>query len=80
MWYVDENRKCVDCNAEFTFTDRQQQHWFETLKIPIHVIATRCAKCQRKRRNEIAAQKRHMSEMAKCPHHPNEKLFRKKSS
>src|SRR5437660_1336586 len=78
MWYVDEHRKCVECGEEFTFTARQQQHWFEVLKIPIQVIASRCAGCRRKRRAEIAAQKRHMEEMAKRPRHPNEAFFRRK--
>ena len=78
MWYVDEHKKCVECGQEFTFTARQQQHWFEVLKIPIHVIANRCAVCRRKRRGEIAAQKQHMEEIAKRPRHPNEAFFRKK--
>jgi hypothetical protein len=78
MWYVDEHHKCKDCGREFIFTARQQQHWFEVLQIPIHVIANRCAGCRRKQRSEIAAQKRHMAEMAKRPRHPNEAFFRKK--
>src|SRR4030095_4469636 len=79
LWYVDEHHKCVECRAEFTFTARQQQYWYEILQIPIHVIANRCAACRGKRRNAVAAQKRHMAEMAKRPRHPNEAFFRKKS-
>ena len=79
MWYVDEQHQCVECGAEFTFTARQQQHWFEVLQIPIHVIGKRCAACRRKRRDEIAAQKRHMAEMAKRSRHPNEAFFRRKA-
>jgi len=77
LWYVDEGCKCVDCGVGFTFTAKQQQHWFEVLKIPIHVVANRCAACRRKRRNEIAAQKQHMAEMVKRPPHPNEAFFKK---
>jgi hypothetical protein len=79
MWYVNEHQKCVECGAEFTFTAKQQQHWFEVLQIPIHVIANRCAACRRKRRTEIAAQKKHMEELAKRPRHPNEAFFKKRT-
>ena len=78
MWYVDLHQKCVECGQKFTFTARQQQHWFEVLKIPIHVRANRCAACRRKRRSKIAVQKQHMAEMAKRPRHPNEAFFQKK--
>ena len=76
MWYVEAHKKCVECGREFTFTARQQQqqqHWFEVIKIPMHVIMNRCAACRRKQRGEIAAQ------MAKRPLHPNEAFFRKKT-
>jgi|SRR5882724_8491435 len=79
MWYVDEKKKCEECGREFIFTARQQQHWFEVLKIPIQVTANRCASCRKKRRGKIAAQKQHMTEMAKRPRHPNEAFFRKKA-
>ena len=79
MWYVDEDKQCVECGREFTFTARQQKHWFEVLKIPIHVNAIRCVTCRRKRSDVIAAQKQHMEDMAKRPPHPNEAFFRKKA-
>ena len=79
MWYVDEDKKCVECGREFMFTARQQKHWFEVLKIPIHVSANRCVTCRRMRRDVIAAQKQHMKETAKRPRHPNEAFFRKKT-
>jgi len=79
LWYVDQHNKCVDCNREFIFTARQQQYWFEILKIPIYVYADRCPGCRAKRRAELATQKKHMEEMAKRPRHPNEAFFRKKA-
>jgi hypothetical protein len=79
MWYVDQHRRCEGCGQEFTFTARQQKRWFEVLKIPIYVISNRCLTCRRKRRREIAAQKRHMQQMDKRPRHPNEAFFRKKA-
>ena len=78
MWYEDQQMKCVDCGREFVFTARQQKRWFEVFKIPIHVVANRCVVCRGKRRNKIAAQKRHMEEMAKRPVHPSKAFFRKK--
>ena len=80
MWYVDEHRKCVACGQAFTFTARQQKHWFETLKIPIYVMADRCVSCRRKRREELAAQQKHMAEMARRPRHPHEAFFRQKKT
>jgi hypothetical protein len=80
MWYVDQQQKCAECGQEFIWTARQQRHWFEVWKIPIYVIANRCGACRRRKRNEIAAQKRHMAAMAKLPRHPNEAFFRKKGS
>jgi len=79
MWYADKQRKCAECGLEFTFTARQQKHWFEVYKIPIHVIASRCVTCRRKRRREIAAQKQHMEEMARRPPDSNKAFFRKKA-
>src|SRR5262245_46398761 len=34
LWYVDEHCRCVECGAEFRFTAKQQQRWFEVLQIP----------------------------------------------
>lgn len=79
MWYVHQPCVCQDCNAKFVFTARQQQHWFEVLKIPIYVVANRCANCRLRERRKLAAQKKHMKEMAKRPRHPNEAFFRKKA-
>ena len=76
MWYVDQERKCRDCGKEFTWTAKRQQHWFEVLKIPIHVQAVRCAACGRKVRLAKEAQKKHMAEMAQRTTHPNEAFFR----
>ena len=78
VWYADKRQKCVECREEFTFTAKQQQHWYEVLKIPIHVVANRCPACRRKRRDKVATQKEHMETMAKRPRHPNEAFFRKK--
>src|ERR1700749_1723160 len=50
LWYVNQDKKCVDCGTEFTFTAKQQQHWLEVLKLPIFVVANRCAACRRKQR------------------------------
>jgi DNA-directed RNA polymerase subunit RPC12/RpoP len=76
MWYVDQKRKCRDCGKEFTWTAKRQQHWFELLKIPIHVQAVRCAACGRKVRLAKEAQKQHMAEMARRTRHPKEDFFR----
>jgi DNA-directed RNA polymerase subunit RPC12/RpoP len=78
-YYVDQTRKCRECGKEFTWTAKRQQHWFEVLKIPIHVQAVRCAACGRRLRLAKEAQQRHMAEVATRPTHPNEAFFRKKA-
>lgn len=76
MWYVDQKRKCRDCGVEFRWTARQQQHWFEVLRMPIYVQAVRCAACGRKVRAAKEAQESHMETMARRPRHPNEPFFK----
>lgn len=80
MWYLDQKRKCRDCGKDFTWTAKRQKHWFEELKIPIHVQGVRCAACGRKLRLAKEAQKRHMAEMDRRPRHPNETFFRSNSA
>jgi hypothetical protein len=52
MWYVDENRKCVDCRLDFTFGAQEQQYWYEFLHIPIFVQVNQCRACRKKRRDQ----------------------------
>jgi len=80
LWYEDKRKTCVGCGKEFLFSAKEQQHWYEVLKLPIYADANRCAACRRKIRQAKAAQQRHMEEMARHPPHPNvEKLWSTKA-
>jgi DNA-directed RNA polymerase subunit RPC12/RpoP len=79
MWYVDQKRTCLDCGKEFAWTAKKQQHWFEVLKLPIHVQAVRCPACSRKVRLAKAAHQAHMAAVARRPKHPKEAFFKSSS-
>jgi hypothetical protein len=65
LWYVDQERTGRDCGQEFAWTAKQQQYWFEVLKLPIQVQVLRCPACSRKLRLAKAAQKAHQVKIAR---------------
>ena len=79
FWYQDQSRVCTACGTAFVFTKEQQQKWYEEYRIPIHAHASRCESCRRQVREQKAAQKRHMEDMASRPPHPHELFFRTKA-
>ncbi len=76
LWYVDQRRKCRDCGKEFLFSAKEQQHWYEIVRLPIQVSAVHCPACRKKIRHAKAAQRRHMEEMSRRPMHPNRTLLK----
>jgi len=53
-FYVDVDRRCVQCGEEFTFSAREQKYWFEGLKFHFDSRAIRCRACRRSRRSDKA--------------------------
>ncbi len=53
-YYLDQNRKCVQCNEPFTFSATEQKYWYESLQFNFYSVAVRCPKCRKRRRNEKA--------------------------
>jgi hypothetical protein len=53
-FYVDEERRCVQCGADFVFEAAEQKYWYETLAFNFGSIPIRCAPCRRRRRTEHA--------------------------
>jgi bifunctional non-homologous end joining protein LigD len=53
-FYLDEERRCVQCGAKFTFEAGEQKHWYETLGFKFGSIPVRCPPCRRRRRSEHA--------------------------
>lgn len=49
-FYVDEEKRCVQCGQLFTFSASEQKYWYETLKFNFHSKAIRCPTCRRQRR------------------------------
>ncbi len=48
-WYVDARFHCVDCKAEFLWSAKEQQVWFETYRFFVDSLRTRCDDCCLKR-------------------------------
>lgn len=53
-FYVDEERVCAQCGRAFTFTGREQKHWYEKLCFPFDSVPVRCLACRRQRRTASA--------------------------
>ncbi len=53
-FYVDEPKRCVQCDSDFVFTAAEQKFWFETLKFNFSSTAIRCRACRKKRRSASA--------------------------
>ena len=53
-FYVDEDRRCLQCDQTFTFKAAEQKYWYETLKFNLYVVPVRCLRCRRHRRTGIA--------------------------
>lgn len=64
LLYLDRRRRCRDCGAEFVFTARLQQSWYEERQLWNEVEAVRCAPCRRKKRGRRAAWERLMTALA----------------
>ena len=63
-YYVDEPFTCQDCGKQEVWTAKQQQWWFEVAKGNINSQAVLCRSCRHRLRDEKAAQKKHMEEIA----------------
>lgn len=50
-YYVDLLKICRDCNRKFIFFAREQQYWFEELKLYVDVDCVRCSECRKKNRD-----------------------------
>jgi Probable zinc-ribbon domain len=51
-FYMDEERKCIQCDKQFVFRAKEQKYWYETLKFNFHSVPIRCLGCRRQRRSE----------------------------
>lgn len=51
LWYLDIERRCVQCGDEFTFSAAEQRYWYETLSFHESSTAIRCGKCRKRRRS-----------------------------
>jgi tetratricopeptide (TPR) repeat protein len=53
-FYVDEARRCVQCDEQFTFSAKEQKYWYEVRKFNFRSTPIRCSKCRRLKRSEHA--------------------------
>lgn len=52
-YYVDEERVCIQCSKEFTFSGKEQKYWYEALQLHFNSAAIRCPPCRRRRRSAL---------------------------
>jgi hypothetical protein len=57
-FYVDQEKRCAQCGADFVFSATEQKFWYETLKFHFDSTAIRCAACRRRRRTESGLRER----------------------
>lgn len=53
-FYVDQDRRCVQCGEDFVFSAREQKYWYESLHFHFDSVAIRCPRCRGRRRTEKA--------------------------
>lgn len=72
-FYVDETRRCVQCDQRFIFKATEQEYWYETRQFTFSSVPIRCQQCRRLRRSEhvlreqIANARRAVEEAPKDP-------------
>ena len=50
-WYIDARFRCAACSADFLWSAREQQMWFETYRFWVDSHPRLCRDCYAKRRN-----------------------------
>ena len=50
-WYIDARFRCAECGADFLWSAREQQTWFETYRFWVNSHPRLCRDCYAKRRN-----------------------------
>jgi len=53
-YYVDADRRCVQCGERFVFSASEQKYWYERLNFHFDSVAIRCKPCRRRRRTDKA--------------------------
>jgi hypothetical protein len=51
-FFVDQERRCVECHRDFVFAASEQKYWYEDLKFHFDSVAIRCPECRRKQRTK----------------------------
>ena len=71
-FYVDQEKVCVQCNADFVFSAREQKYWYETLGFFYASTAIRCLRCRKRRRSARAVQQRLQRAMERLDAEPDD--------
>ena len=72
FWYEDIDRRCAQCGALFTFSAKEQQYWFETLRFNHASEAIRCVPCRKQRRSLKAIHQRLSAAMNTLSQNPED--------
>jgi hypothetical protein len=52
-WYIDARFRCSDCGAEFLWSAREQQTWFETYRFWVDSRPGHCRECRARHRDAL---------------------------
>lgn len=51
--YVDRQYVCAECKRSFTFSAKEQRHWYEELKFYHNAYPQECVDCRRKQHEQV---------------------------
>ena len=71
-FYVDEQRRCVQCKETFVFSAKEQKFWYETLKFNFGSSAIRCRRCRRQKQSERALREQIGTALRQLQARPND--------
>jgi hypothetical protein len=57
-FYLDQEKRCVQCGESFVFGALEQKFWYESLHFHFDSTAIRCGECRRRRRSVRALNER----------------------
>ena len=51
-FYLDEEKKCIQCGRNFIFSAQEQKYWYESLQFVLYSTAIRCKNCRKQKRTK----------------------------
>ncbi len=71
-FYIDKEKKCIQCGDQFTFTAKEQKYWYETLHFINHSTAIRCLRCRKANRTKRSLNNELSEAVVQIRQYPND--------